>query len=207
MSSFLDGLTYREEVLERETESRLISLIGGLEFEPFVVRGYPSKRRVCSFGMALSFRSGTSWPARKLPDWLEPALAAAAQSSGLKADDFAHVLVTEYPPGAIINWHRDAAEFELICGLSLGSSARLRLRPASGEQRPGSGYGPGRKPGTSGLSVVSLQLAPRSLYIMAGPARHDWEHSIAPLQDTRYSITLRTLAASQGGTARHLRSN
>jgi len=33
-----------------------------------------------------------------------------------------------------------------------------------------------------------------SLYAMSGTARSVWEHSIAPVDELRYSITFRTLA-------------
>jgi alkylated DNA repair dioxygenase AlkB len=42
-----------------------------------------------------------------------------------------------------------------------------------------------------------MTLAPRSAYLLSGPARNIWEHSIAPLDEHRYSITLRTLASSR----------
>jgi alkylated DNA repair dioxygenase AlkB len=37
-------------------------------------------------------------------------------------------------------------------------------------------------------------VEPRSAYLMSGPARWDWEHSIPPVDRSRWSITLRTLA-------------
>jgi alkylated DNA repair dioxygenase AlkB len=35
-------------------------------------------------------------------------------------------------------------------------------------------------------------VAPRSAYLLRGPARFDWEHSIPPLDRLRYSVTFRT---------------
>jgi hypothetical protein len=40
---------------------------------------------------------------------------------------------------------------------------------------------------------VAARLEPRSAYRLAG-ARHDWQHSIPPMAELRYSITFRTLA-------------
>ena len=40
----------------------------------------------------------------------------------------------------------------------------------------------------------TLPLPPRGLYHLHGEARHAWEHSIAPLHATRWSITLRSLS-------------
>ena len=37
-------------------------------------------------------------------------------------------------------------------------------------------------------------LSPRSIYHMTGEVRHAWEHSIAPMDEARWSVTFRTLA-------------
>jgi alkylated DNA repair dioxygenase AlkB len=36
-------------------------------------------------------------------------------------------------------------------------------------------------------------LEPRSIYLTRGPARTEWEHSIPPSGQLRYSVTFRTL--------------
>jgi alkylated DNA repair dioxygenase AlkB len=40
---------------------------------------------------------------------------------------------------------------------------------------------------------TSLTAEPRSAYLLTGPARDEWEHSIPPMEELRYSITFRTL--------------
>jgi alkylated DNA repair dioxygenase AlkB len=40
---------------------------------------------------------------------------------------------------------------------------------------------------------TTILVEPRSAYLMTGPSRSEWEHSIPPLAEHRYSITLRTL--------------
>jgi alkylated DNA repair dioxygenase AlkB len=50
-----------------------------------------------------------------------------------------------------------------------------------------------RKAGTR-WERFTLNAQPRSLYVMTGASRHVWEHSIPPVETTRYSITLRTMA-------------
>src|SRR6202012_5918147 len=47
--------------------------------------------------------------------------------------------------------------------------------------------------------VVKLRAAPRSLYALRGPARWAWQHSVAPVDELRWSITLRTARASRPG--------
>jgi alkylated DNA repair dioxygenase AlkB len=40
-------------------------------------------------------------------------------------------------------------------------------------------------------------LEPRSVYLMRGPARWQYEHSIPPVDELRYSLTFRTLRQSR----------
>ena len=43
---------------------------------------------------------------------------------------------------------------------------------------------------------VSLRLEPRSVYLLTGAARREWEHSIPPLDELRYSVTFRSVKAA-----------
>jgi hypothetical protein len=36
-------------------------------------------------------------------------------------------------------------------------------------------------------------IEPRSAYFLSGPARWEWEHSIPPLEQLRYSLTFRNI--------------
>ena len=92
-----------------------------------------------------------------------------------------HALIAEYRPGTALGWHRDVPDFELVCGISLAAGARMRFRPFP--------------PTKDRKSVLSLELAPRSAYVLRGDARWRWQHSIPPTKALRYSITFRTMAA------------
>jgi alkylated DNA repair dioxygenase AlkB len=89
--------------------------------------------------------------------------------------------VTEYGPGAGIGWHRDKAVFDEVVGVSLATACTLRLR---------------RKTGAS-WERRSTELLPRSVYLFSGEVRSDWEHSIPPVPQIRYSLTFRTLARAR----------
>ena len=88
-------------------------------------------------------------------------------------------LLIRYDPGAGIGWHRDRPVFAHVLGVSLGARAVMRFR----RRRDG------------GFDRASAPLAPRAIYHLSGAARHAWEHSIAPMDATRWSITFRSLAA------------
>jgi alkylated DNA repair dioxygenase AlkB len=43
----------------------------------------------------------------------------------------------------------------------------------------------------------SLTAEPRSAYLLRGPSRTEWEHSIPAVDSLRYSITFRSLRADR----------
>ena len=87
-------------------------------------------------------------------------------------------LLIRYDPGAGIGWHKDRPVFEHVVGLSLGSEATMRFRQRT----------------SKGFERISVPLAPRSIYHLTGEVRHDWEHSIAPIDQVRWSVTFRSLS-------------
>jgi len=109
-------------------------------------------------------------------DWL---IEKTAKYITVEKNKFAEMLVTEYPPGAVINWHRDVPQFDLIAGISLLADCTFRLRPYDKTKQTRS-------------SVISFPVQRRSLYTMQNDARWNWQHAITPVKQTRYSITFRT---------------
>jgi len=136
-----------------------------------------AKRSARHYGLDYDYESRTPEPGEPPPDWLLPARARAAEMAGVEPDELAEILVQDYPPGATIGWHRDAPAFDIVVGLSLGGSSRLRFQRGKREKR----------------RVWEVALAPRSGYVLRGEARRSWEHSIPPTKERRYSITFRTL--------------
>jgi len=95
-------------------------------------------------------------------------------------------LINEYRPGAPIGWHRDAPQYDIVAGVSLLSSCRMRLRPYASPSEAA-------KSGIRRHTTHELELTPRSAYVMSGDARSRYEHSIPAVTALRYSITFRTL--------------
>lgn len=165
------------DFITADEERALIAAMQPLDFREFEFRGYRGKRRTISFGWRYSFNDHRLSAAERVPDFLLPLRAAAAAFAGFAPEAFPHVLLTEYSPGAAIGWHRDRPQFGDVVGLSLGAPCRFRLRRRRGD----------------GWERLTLPLAPRSIYLLRGPARTEWEHSIPPVDACRYSITFRTL--------------
>ena len=142
-------------------------------------QGFTALRRVVSYGGTYDFSAQRLHEAPPLPGWLDPLRAKAARWAGLRPEDFTQALVAEYRPGTPLGWHRDVPDFEDVIGVSLLADAVMRFRPY-----------PPREPKRAG--VLKLTLEPRSIYLLRGPSRWDWQHSVSPTTALRYSITLRT---------------
>lgn len=172
-----DGFKYVEELVLPEDEAELIREIERLPLKEFEFGAYTGQRRVVSYGWRYDFGSSKLNRADAVPAFLDTLRQRAASFANLPAERLVHSLVTEYTPGAPIGWHRDKPVYEDVIGISLGSVCRFRFR---------------RKIGAS-WERYSLTLEPRSVYLLRGPARTDWEHSIPAVEDLRYSITFRSL--------------
>ena len=178
------GFSYTPDFINREEEQVLLKEISRIELHSFLFQGYEARRRVASFGYDYSFEKRTLSKGREIPAAFHWLIVQVARCTDLQPESFAELLVTEYPVGAVINWHRDAAPFGLIAGISLSADCTFRLRPQEKGKQTRS-------------SIVSLPIARRSLYIIAGEARVAWQHSTLPVKAVRHSITFRTLKADQ----------
>jgi alkylated DNA repair dioxygenase AlkB len=170
-----EGFVYEREVISRELETSLVERIHALPFEEFQFHGYVGKRRVVSYGWQYDFNEARLRKTEDIPEWLYPVREIAARFASLEPTALHHILVTEYSPGSAIGWHRDKAVFGDVIGISLLSACNFRLR---------------RKAGKS-WERASVIAEPRSAYLMRGPSRTEWEHSIPAVDALRYSITLR----------------
>lgn len=173
----LPGLALAADFLAQAEEQALITHIDGAELSPFRFQQWTGKRLTCSYGWSYDFETGRFGTAEPIPEWLEPLKIRAAAFAGLAPTDIAQALLIRYDPGAGIGWHKDRPVFEHIIGISLGATAQMRFR-----QR-----------GAAGFMRAIAPLLPRSIYHLTGEARHLWEHSIAALEEARWSITFRTL--------------
>jgi alkylated DNA repair dioxygenase AlkB len=174
-----EGFRYHLDVLSVEEEQALARAIEPLQFKPFDFHGYLANRQVVSFGYRYDYGSRAVVEAAPFPEFLEQLRRKVAALFDRPAEAFRQVLINEYRPGAGIGWHRDKAQFDEVVGVSLLAPCVLRFRRKTGET----------------WNRASLTVAPRSAYLLSGPARTVWEHSIPALNRLRYSITLRTLVA------------
>ena len=173
-----DGLAYEADFLTEAEEGRVLALIEEIDFREVTMRGQTARRTVRHYGYDYGYESWRLVPADPLPGGLVWVRDRCAGFAGLEPDELAQTLVSRYPPGAGIGWHRDAPMFgPAVVGISLGSACRMRFQRRAGGVR----------------RVYDLDLEPRSAYVLSGPARSAWQHSIPPTKSLRYSITFRTV--------------
>jgi alkylated DNA repair dioxygenase AlkB len=186
-SAMPDGFRYQPELIDEAEQQRLLAAMARLDFKPFEFHGFAGKREVISFGWRYNFDGSGLHKAGEIPDFLLPLREAAARFGGLPPDALRHALLTTYPPGAAIGWHKDRPAFGDVIGISLLSPCTFRFRRKSGASLQRASWQRGS------WQRRSFTAAPRSAYLLRGPSRTEWEHSIPAVDARRYSITFRTL--------------
>lgn len=172
------GLSTEPGIVSAAEEAELIARIDAEGLSPFRFQQWTGKRLTRSFGWNYDFESGRFAPTDPMPSWLEIIKARAAAFTGLAPASLVQALLTRYDLGAGIGWHKDRPVFEHVVGISLGTQATLRLRRRS----------------PTGFERAKIELPRRSIYHLSGEVRHQWEHSILPMEQPRWSITFRSLA-------------
>jgi alkylated DNA repair dioxygenase AlkB len=176
-SSMPAGFKYRPDLLSPADQERLLPMLEALPFRAFEFKGFVGNRRTVSFGWRYDFAAEELRRGDDIPSFLDEIRRRAAEFAEVPATELEQAMVTEYAPGAGIGWHKDKAIFGDVVGISLLSPCTFRFR-----RRKGSSW-----------ERASFTAAPGSAYLLRGPARTDWQHSIPPLEKLRYSITLRSL--------------
>jgi alkylated DNA repair dioxygenase AlkB len=177
-----DGFEYRAALISPDEERALVRRFEALPFQPFEFHGYLGKRRIVSFGWRYDYAVRTLRDSPPIPSFLLDLRQQAAAFAAVPAASLQQILVTEYAPGAGIGWHRDKAMFRDVVAVSFLSPCTLRFRRKEGD----------------GWRRAACTAAARSAYVLRGPARWDWYHSIPPVDRLRYSVTFRNFVAGEG---------
>ena len=177
-----EGLVYVPDFVAEDEERRLVAVFDQLEFDEVRMRGQAAKRTVVHFGYRYDYEGWRLTPIDPLPSSLTELRHRAGALVDVEPELLAETLVTRYPPGAGIGWHRDAALFgPKVVGVSLLSVCSMRFQRRT----------------TTVRTTHSIDLAPRSAYALTGAARWSWQHSIPSTGGLRYSVTFRTLASRE----------
>lgn len=174
---FPKGLIYQPDFITIEEENSLLQFIQDLDFDQVIMHDKVARRTVKHYGYKYLFSSGRAKEGEPIPDSLLWLRDRSAKFAHIPQAELEEMLITKYPEKATIGWHRDAPMFgSKIIGISLLSSCRMCFQNKSNERK-----------------VFEQELLPRSIYVLSGPARFIWQHSIPAVKDLRYSITFRTV--------------
>ena len=178
-----DGFLYRKNFISAAEEQELIERIQKVQLEPFKYYQFTGKRRTASFGWQYEFGASEITAAPEMPPFLLPLRVRAGKVFNIDPNSLVQTSIIEYSTGSPIGWHRDIPQFGIVVGISLGAACRMKFRK----------YSRVRSKKVDRNEVLSIELQPRSIYLMSGAAREIWQHSIPPVKQLRYAIIMRTL--------------
>ncbi len=171
-----EGFIYQDDFVLPDEEADILRRLESLTFQQVRMKGVVARRSVIHYGWDYGYDSWKIQTTTPIPVFLLSLRERCAAAAGLGFDAFGQLLVSRYPPGAGIGWHRDAPMFgPIVAGISLLAPCRLKMRTGPPTARRG----------------VSFDLAARSLYLLTGKARSAWQHCIPPVGTLRYSLTFR----------------
>jgi alkylated DNA repair dioxygenase AlkB len=185
-----DGFIYQPDFISEDEEQALVREIQNIDLKPFKYYQFTGRRRTTSFGWEYEFGKSEIIAAAGIPEFLLPLRERAGTLYGIDSENLVQSSIIEYSTGAPIGWHRDIPHFGVVIGISLGAACRMRFRQ----------YPSGRAKNAKRDAILSIVLQRRSIYLMSGPSRETWQHSIPPVKELRYAIMMRTLRDS--GTPR-----
>jgi len=175
-----DGFIYRQSFIPEAEEHELVREIQKLHLTPFQYYQFRGKRRTVSFGWQYEFGRREITAAPDIPAFLLPVRARAGNLFNIDPNNLVQASIIEYSTGSPIGWH-----FGVVVGISIGAACRMRFRK----------YNRVRSKNLTRDEILSIELEPRSVYLMSGASREMWQHSIPPVKELRYSIMMRTLRA------------
>ena len=182
-----EGFLYRQNFISAAEEQALIGNIQKVHLEPFKYYQFTGKRRTASFGWQYQFGASEITPAPEMPPFLLSVRRRAGKLFSIDPNSLIQTSIIEYSTGSPIGWHRDIPHFGDVIGISLGAACRMRFRK----------YSRVRTKKRNRDEVFSIELQPRSIYLMSGASRESWQHSIPPVKELRYAIMMRTLRAKR----------
>lgn len=155
----ITGLDYKEDYIDKREHDRLMELI---DEQPWLD---DLKRRVQHYGFKYDYKArriARDMRIGKLPEWLEE-LAEKLWIDGHMPEIADQVIVNEYEQGQGISRHIDCEPCfqDTIVSLSLGWGCFMDFTNEDKTEK------------------VSVWLAPRSIVVLSGEARHKWWHGIA----------------------------
>ena len=154
-----------ENFITEEQEKEIVS-----NLKPSKVKAGSGRNIVTRYGSKLPYKARVK--SHIIPPYFLSICEQIGKVLGYEIPD--SVTVNEYMPGQSIDWHTDSlSSGPVIVVLSLISSAEMGLRDNTTKEN------------------TTITLNTRSLLVLDGEHRTDWEHCIYPVQSHRFSIVFR----------------
>lgn len=172
----LNGFTYIPDFISVKEENQILLQLINLPWQEVKMYGVVAKRKVIHFGLNYIYHSRSVMPTIAPPSFIISLIERSAVILKIPPEEIVETLVTFYPVGAGIGWHKDANIFgNNVFGISLKSQCMMKFRKYINNK----------------YEVIKKNVEPRSAYILSNEARWEWQHSISPVTESRYSITFR----------------
>lgn len=189
----IPGLFYVEDFLSAEEHDNIISLLYNEQKDWWVYEevsnGETMKRRNQQYGWKYNYATQDIAKAdHEQPKWVDP-FGERLKSLGIIQKMPEQMIINEYLPGQGITPHTDKVHCfgDYVAAVNLGSGIVMNFTPRNKREE-----------------VVEVYVRPRSVYVMTGPARFDYLHSIQSREmdvvngrtirrKKRVSVTLRTV--------------
>ena len=172
-----EGFRYQPDFLSRDEEQSLLQQIVPLPFREFRFQVFTWKRRIVSYGWRYDFNCGGLTKAVDTPDFFRRYAPARKHLQLSLRALFSRSLSRNTRPGR----QSAGTRIDRSSATSLGF---LFCRPAPSACGWKGGHRWERR---------NLTVEPRSVYLLRGPSRTEWEHSIPGADSLRYSITFRNV--------------
>src|SRR4051812_2292408 len=102
-----DGLAYVPDLITAPEEDELLRRLADESYGEVRMHGQVARRTVRHYGVSYCFETAEITPRVALPEWLLDLRRRCAEFLGIPDERLAECLLTRYPPGATIGWHRD----------------------------------------------------------------------------------------------------
>ena len=157
-----EGLAYRPDLVPKRGNGA-DRRDGGAGAEALRVSGLPGQPADLLFGFLLCSTAAASQAAEPIPV-SSAAARTRGRMAGLEAEALQHALLIEYGARRRVGWHRDRPVFGDVIGISLLAPAPLRFRRRTRRK----------------MGAFHPEAAPRSAYLLKGPARSNGSTASRP---------------------------
>lgn len=177
MVNALEGFRFWNNSISEQLEREYIRQFEKLSLSQITMRGQQTRRFVGQFGGNVYTYNRAARTRAALTPQLESIRAEIATIVGFNPESLPAITIQYYPTGAGIGWHVDDHRYGLVVGLSLGGSCKMQFRAVKDAD-----------------AILIRDLPARSVYVLDGSARWNFQHRIPPVKNPRYSVTFRTFS-------------